>query len=460
MFDKKLNLKALAVAAVIGAGTLITSTPALAQTSLSQVLEAVRRDSDALNAENQQRLREFRQRTAEQEASMGSLRSELNAAEAQGQRLQNQFDQNQRLINEKATELETQAGDFGQLLGQFRQAAQESMPVIRNSLASAEYAGRADRLSEIAQARTLPTRADLDMLPKAILQEMIAQSEVKAFMAEVDQIGPDGETLEKEVFRVGVFNAMTTDDKRFVEMQDGELRAYAKQPPGSFAQGMTALMNAPEGEVVMAPVDPTKGDLFDTYGKLPTFKDRIDAGGEVGMVIIALGVVGVLLGLFKLVSIFLMSGAMRSTAKSKEAGDGNPLARVFKVYEAHRKDNVETLEMKLDEQILKESPKIDRFNDILKVLASVAPLLGLLGTVIGMIVTFTAITIYGAGDPQLMADGISQALMTTVMGLCAAIPLLLIHAICAAASRSASQILDEQAAGLIAERAEKEGVTA
>jgi len=210
----------------------------------------------------------------------------------------------------------------------------------------------------------------------------------------------------------------------------------------------------------MAPIDPSKGTLFDTYGKLPTFDDRIEAGGTVGYVIIALGVVGVLLGLFKLISIILMTGSMRSTSKTKEAGTGNPLARVFKVYEDHRKDSVETLEMKLDEQILKEGPKIDRFNDILKVLASVAPLLGLLGTVIGMIVTFTAITIYGAGDPQLMADGISQALMTTVMGLCAAIPLLLIHAVCSAASRSAAQLLDEQAAGLVAERAEKEGVAA
>lgn len=469
MFDMKTNLKSLAAAALIGAGTLVTAVPASAQTSLSAVLDAVRRDSNQLTQENEKRLREFRQATAEQEASMASLRAELRAAEAEGTRLQNQFAENQRLIDEKATELEAQAGDFGQLLGQFRQASQESMPVIRNSLASAEYKGigddgtpttRSEDLSRIAQARTLPTRTDLDLLPRYILTEMIAQSEVKTFTAEVDQIGPNGETQEKEILRVGVFNAITTDDKRFVEMKDGKLSAYAKQPPGSFASDMAKLISAGDDEVIMAPLDPTKGDLFDTYGKLPTFNDRIEDGGVVGYVIITIGVIGVLLGLFKLVSIFLMSGAMRSTAKTKEAGDGNPLARVFKVYEEHRKGSVETLEMKIDEQILKESPKIERFNDILKVLASVAPLLGLLGTVIGMIITFTAITIYGAGDPQLMADGISTALMTTVMGLCAAIPLLLIHAVCAAASRSASQIIDEQAAGLIAERAEKEGVAA
>lgn len=461
MFAKTLSVKALAAAALIGAGTLAAATPAVAQvSSLSDVLAAVRRDSNELSSENAKRLDDFRKATAEQEAQMSQLRGELAAAERRGQALAAEFSTNEAELNAKQSELEEQAGDFGQLLGQFRQAAQESMPVIRNSLASAEYPGRADGLSEVAQSRSLPTREQLDLLPKALLTEMIAQSEVKSFQAEVDQVGADGQTETKEVFRVGVFNAVTVDGTRFIEMQNGKLKAFAKQPPGNFSGAMAKLVNAGDEDVVMAPVDPSKGDLFDTYGKLPTFDDRIEAGGTVGYVIIALGVIGVILGLFKLVSIFLMTGAMRSTAKTKQAGTGNPLARVFKVYEDHRTDSVETLEMKLDEQILKESPKIDRFNDILKVLASVAPLLGLLGTVIGMIVTFTAITIYGAGDPQLMADGISQALMTTVMGLCAAIPLLLIHAVCSAASRSASQMLDEQSAGLVAERAEKDGATA
>lgn len=459
MFDKKMNLKSLAAAALISAGSLIAVVPASAQT-LSDVLADMRQDAQEIRNESAQRLREFQQRTNQQEASMRQLNQELAAARAEGNRLQNVFAENEARIDELAAEVEAQAGDFGQLLGQFRQASQESMPVIRNSIASAEYPGRADELSEIAQARKLPTREQLDKLPQALLKEMEAQSEVKSFNAMVNQIGANGETEEREVFRVGVFNAMTTD-KQFVEMgSNGQLTTFDKNPPGRFASNMAKLMNSSEGEVVMAPVDPSKGDLFDTYGKLPTFSDRIKQGGPVGVVIICLGVIGVLLGLFKLISIMLMKGSMNSTAKSKKGGSGNPLARVIKVYEDHRKDNVETLEMKLDEQILKESPKIERFNDILKVLAAVAPLLGLLGTVMGMIKTFTQITINGTGDPQVMAGGISEALMTTVMGLCAAIPLLLIHAICAATSRSASQVLDEQAAGLIAERAEKEGVAA
>lgn len=457
MFKTTLNVKALAAAAMFGAGALVSALPATAQVaSLNDVLDAVRRDSNALTQENEQRLQAFRRETAEQQASMSTLRGELNAANGRGQALANQVAATEGELADARAQISELAGDFSLLHGQFREASQQVMPVIRNSLASAEYPGRADGLAEVAQSTALPTREELDRLPKAILQEMIAQSEVKSFEAPVQQIGPDGETQVKTVFRVGVFNAVTTDGYRFVEMNDGNLSAFAKDPPGNFSSAMRALVNAGDTDVVKAPIDPSKGTLFDTYGKLPTFQDRIDAGGTVGYVIIALGIIGVILGLFKLVSIILMTGAMNSSAKKKEAGSGNPIARVFAVYEEHRKDGLETLEMKLDEQILKESPKIDRFNDILKVLASVAPLLGLLGTVIGMIVTFTAITIYGAGDPQLMADGISQALMTTVMGLCAAIPLLLIHAVCSAASRSAAQLLDEQAAGLVAERSEQE----
>jgi len=153
-------------------------------------------------------------------------------------------------------------------------------------------------------------------------------------------------------------------------------------------------------------------------------------------------------------TLFTQGAAMRGTAKTRQAGTGNPLARVLEVYESNRNRDIETLELKLDEQILKESPKIEFGLDIIKVLASVAPLLGLLGTVVGMIITFTAITIYGAGDPKLMADGISTALVTTVQGLIAAIPLVLIHAVVSSMARGNQQILDEQAAGIIAEKME------
>ena len=115
-----------------------------------------------------------------------------------------------------------------------------------------------------------------------------------------------------------------------------------------------------------------------------------------------------------------------------------------------RLEELDTLELKLDEAILRETPALERWQGLIKLLAAVAPLLGLLGTVTGMIATFQAITQYGTGDPKMMADGISQALVTTVLGLVAAIPLLFLHSLVAARSKALIQLLEQQSAGLIA----------
>ncbi len=462
------SFKALCAAALAGVGAASISLPAAAQPagSLNEVLEAIRRDSSQLTEQNQRRLREFQQAAGEQEARMQEARAELNAVEARGQELTAQFDANEATLGELQAQLEAEAGDFGELLGQFRQAAGETSPIITNSLANFQYPGRVETLSEIAQARSLPTRRDLDALPQAILQEMVAQSEVTTFNATVANAGPDGSDIETEVLRIGVFTAAITDDGRFVEATENDdtdevfLKAYAAQPGGAFRSSIRNLISAPEGEVVRAPIDPSKGDLFGIFGNLPDLGDRLEDGGLVGNIILILLAVGAALAIFKIFTLFTMGNAMGGTAKTKQAGTGNPLARVFETYETHKNDDIETLELKLDEQILRETPRIERFNDIVKVLAAVAPLLGLLGTVIGMIITFTAITIYGAGDPQLMAGGISTALMTTVLGLVAAIPLILLHSVASSMARSNQQILDEQAAGLVAERAERSGAAA
>lgn len=463
MSKKTFSLKTLGAAAILGLSSLATAAPVQAQ-SLSQVLESIRRDSSAISAEDQRRLREFQNARDEQAQRLGAARGELNAAEARGRQLAAEFDANEAQLGELQTQLETEAGDFGELLGQFRQAAGETMPIINDSLSSFEYKGRVEQLAKVAEARTLPSRADLDSLPKAILQEMIAQSEVKTFTAEVANSGSGGVNEEKELLRIGVFTAATTDGTRFVNTEEVEtatgdkqvLTLYPAQPGGAFKSGMSSIIKAGEGDVVRAPIDPQRGTLLEVFGQTQkSLGDRINDGGFVGkFFIIPIAIIGILLALFKIFTLFTMGSAMRKTAKTKRAGTGNPLARVFETYENNRSQDIETLELKLDEQILKESPKIERYNDIVKVFAAVAPLLGLLGTVIGMIQTFTAITIYGAGDPKTMASGISVALMTTVMGLFAAIPLLLLHAIASAMARGNQQILDEQAAGLVAEKAE------
>jgi len=456
------SLKTIGIAAAFAGASMVASLPATAQTSLSDILNLVQQDSQELSAENQQRLRDFQTATSEQEDRMAQARNELGAANARGNALGAQFDVNQSQIDQLAAELDVQAGDFAQLVGEFRAVVGEVQPLMRESLGSFDYPGRYEALSEVAQATTLPTRAELDRLPKAILTEMIAQSEVRTFTAPVSMGGSDESVQDVEVTRVGTFIAATNNDAGFVTIEragtgDYFLEKLERQPGGRFRSSFRSLIGASEGTTMTVPFDPNRGELFKIEGDKPGLGERVNQGGVVGYIVLGLLVVGLTVALFKIITLFFMGNAIRSTAKTKQAGDGNPLARVFEAYETNKNADLETLELKLDEQILRESPKIERYNDIVKVLAAVAPLMGLLGTVIGMIITFTAITNFGAGDPKLMAGGISVALMTTVLGLVAAIPLLLTHALAAAMARGNQQILDEQAAGLVAERAERGG---
>lgn len=451
--------KILGVSTALTICAFILAAPTQAQ-SLEDVLNAIERDSDEMTTEDQQRLRRFQQELSTQKREMTRLKNNLVAVENKIVRLKKEFERNELTIKEVTARIKTEAGDFGELLGQFRTAAGETMPEIANSIANFDYPGRVEGLSAVAQAKSLPDRPDLDRLPKSILQEMIAQSEVKTFTANVANAGDDGENVEIDLIRIGVFTAATTDKARFVEVISSDdtsnsyLKAFGAQPAQSFRSAISDLVKSSNDTLVRAPVDPSKGTLFGILGDLPSIRDRLNDGGTVGFIIMILLSVGVAISVFKIVTLAFTSIAMGKTAKTRLAGDNNPLARVFEVYETNKSRDSETLELKLDERILAESPKIERLNDVVKVLAAVAPLLGLLGTVIGMIITFTAITIYGAGDPQLMADGISVALMTTVLGLIAAIPLLLLHAVISSMSRSCQQLLDEQAAGLIAEKAE------
>ncbi|NQY15110.1 MAG: MotA/TolQ/ExbB proton channel family protein, partial [Henriciella sp.] len=434
------SLKTIGIAAAFAGASMVASLPAMAQVSLSDILNRVQQDSNEMSQENQTRLREFQTAVDDQERQMDEARGELAQANAVGNRLSAQFDAYQAEIDTLAAELDVQAGDFAQLVGEFRAVVGEVQPLMRESLASFDYPGRFEELSEVAEATTLPTREELDRLPKAILQEMIAQSEVKTFSSPVSMGGSDEAVEDVEVTRVGTFIAATNNDAGFVTIErngagDFYLEKLQRQPGGRFRSAFRSLINGQEGSTMTVPFDPNRGELFKIEGDKPSMAERIGQGGTIGYIVIGLLIFGLTVALYKIITLFFMGNAIRSTAKTKQAGDGNPLARVFEAYETNKNADLETLELKLDEQILRESPKIERFNDIVKVLAAVAPLMGLLGTVIGMIITFTAITNFGAGDPKLMAGGISVALMTTVLGLVAAIPLLLTHALAAAMAR-------------------------
>ena len=180
-------------------------------------------------------------------------------------------------------------------------------------------------------------------------------------------------------------------------------------------------------------------------------------GKEVGYAITVLLVIGLLIALERMIVLGSMSSKINAQTKNlDQPNENNPLGRLLKVYFDNKTVDAETLELKLDEAILRETPKVDRGINLIKMFAAIAPLMGLLGTVIGMIMTFQTITLFGTGDPKIMAGNISLALVTTALGLICALPLILIHSVVAGKSKSVLQKLDEQSAGLIAAIAEKE----
>jgi outer membrane transport energization protein ExbB (TC 2.C.1.1.1) len=449
--------KTLAISAGLGLVALLA--PAAAQqqggVSLQELLRRVQADSAQLSQEAQQRLREFQSAGADERNKLAQITAQVNAEEARGRALGAEFQSNEARLTALEGQLNSQAGDFGELVGQLRQAAGEIDPLIKGSVISAQYPGRAERLSQIAQARRLPTRAELDVLWKVMLQEVIAQGEVTSFTTSAIS-NLEG---EQTVTRIGPFMAFVGNGgqkylKWNVEAQ--KLEVIGRQPEGRIVAAAAQVASANDGEFVRGAIDPSRGDLIGLLSEAPDFGERVDQGGIVGYVTLTLGAIGVLLGLYKIVTLFLTQSAVSATARSKQGGAGNPLARIFSAYETTKSSDVETIELKLDEAILRETPKLEFGNDIIKVLANVAPLLGLLGTVIGMIITFTQITLFGAGDPKTMAGGISTALVTTVQGLVVAIPLVLLHAVVSGQSRAIQQVLDEQSAGLVAQRMESE----
>jgi biopolymer transport protein ExbB len=336
---------------------------------------------------------------------------------------------------------------MGELFGVVRQVAGDTKGIIDTSLVSAELPGRSEQADRLAQARGLPSIGDLTDLYVLLLEEMAESGRVSRFTTEV--VGPEGRTSEAEVVRVGVFNVISGDEFLQYDVQSASLQTLARQPAGRFRAMAEDLGSATSGTVPMA-VDPSRGAILGLLIQAPSLVERIQQGGLVGYVIIVLGVLGVLIALERLVSLARASGGIKAQLKASKADAGNALGRILAVYESNRSVDFETLELKLDEAILREAPALERRQGWIKVLAAVAPLLGLLGTVVGMINTFQAITLFGTGDPKLMAGGISTALVTTVLGLIVAIPLVLLHSLVASRSKMLVEILEEQSAGIIA----------
>ena len=420
--------------------------------SFDELLDRVRSDAATRSADNAAREQRFLSSRDEQQALLNEARGDLGQENARSDRLKQQFDTNELDLGELSETLRVRIGNMGELFGVVRQVAGDAKGIVDTSLVSAELPGRSDLANRLAQTRGLPSIQDLTDLYVLLLEEMAESGKVVRFDADV--IGAEGRASAREVVRVGVFNVISGDEFLQYIPESTSLQVLARQPAGRFRSLAAGLSDATSGTVPMA-VDPSRGAILGLLIQAPSLAERIQQGGLVGYVIIVLGLLGVLVAIERMLSLARASRGIRAQLKTSKADPGNALGRILAVYERNRSVDFETLELKLDEAILREAPVLERWQGWIKVLAAVAPLLGLLGTVVGMINTFQAITLFGTGDPKLMAGGISQALVTTVLGLVVAIPLVLLHSLVASRSKTLVEILEEQSAGIIARHSDR-----
>lgn len=427
---------------------------ASAQETLDELLQRVQQAAQEEQRIDQQRLQRFINERNNQRQLLEQARAELRAEEQRSDRLQNEFDQNELELVELETTLDERMGNLGELFGVVRQVAGDLRGNLRESMVSAQIPGRSEFFAELAEARELPTVGELRQMWYEMVREITESGKVVEFESAL--INADGVREEnREVVRVGVFNVVS--DGKFLQWEgdQGLLVELPRQPAGRFQSMAQNLQDASGDEVVDMAIDGTRGAILAQVVRSPTLMERIRQGAEVGYVIIALGIFGVLFALWRGIVLAIKGNAIKRQLKREEADEGNALGRVLKVYQDNPDQDVETLELKLDEAILRETAPLESGLPLIKVLYVVAPLIGLLGTVVGMIQTFQQITLFGTGDPRMMAGGISMALVTTVLGLTVAIPLTILHSLLQSRSRSLIQILEEQAAGIIARLAER-----
>jgi biopolymer transport protein ExbB len=423
--------------------------------NLDQLLEQTRnaraREAQA-NAAREQQFLADRNRQAE---LLAQAQREKAAEEARSKQLSATFDANEKKLTELQALLDAKGGNLGELFGVTRQVAGDVSSVLFNSLISAQYPGRDELVTKMAKAKGLPSIDQLEKLWFEMQREMTETGRVVKFKTKV--VNPDGSPEDAEVVRIGSFIASTEGD--YLSYLPGvKSLAILSRQPGSHLRGLADDLQESDSGYVEAAVDPTRGVLLSLYVQRPNLMERIESGEWVGYIIIAVGIIGALLAVYQFLFLIKTRAAVRSQLQNIDApSTSNPLGRVLATFKGDAKkveEDAEIVELRISEAVLREVPALERFQAFLRLAVAAGPLLGLIGTVIGMIITFQSITESGSSDPKLMAAGISQAMIATVLGLGIAIPLLFMNAALQSISRQLVQILDEQSTGLLAERLE------
>ncbi|MGR9089458.1 MAG: MotA/TolQ/ExbB proton channel family protein [Gammaproteobacteria bacterium] len=455
--------KRFSLCATLIAALLLLASPAQAadSVSLDDLLSKVKSGRVQDSKENAARIAAFKTDKAQQQQKLANANAERSQQEERSEVLETAFEENDLKILDLESALKERLGSLKELFGVLQQASGDARGQFESSLTQVQFPDRTQFLTELAQkmgqTSRLASLEEIERLWFELQREMTESGKVVTFPATV--ISATGDEVQKDVTRVGAFNVVAGGKYLQYVPETGRLLELGRQPQQRYLVKVQAFEATGSG-VAPFGLDPSRGQILSLLVQAPDLRERIDQGGVVGYVIIGLGALALLIALERLLVLTVTGMRVRAQAKKTEQPGKNPLGRVLQVYHDNPKADVETLELKLSEAILKETPKINRMLMFLKIIAVVAPLLGLLGTVTGMIITFQAITLFGTGDPKLMAGGISQALVTTVLGLCVAIPTVLMHTLVSSRARRVNQILEEQATGMVADHAERQHATA
>jgi len=408
-------------------------------TDLDLLVESVKNTASIRAKEDKARLDKFLSDKNRQQYLLNQMKAKLNAEEDRSERLTKEYEDNDKKLSELEEQLTLKLGSFGELFGIVRQTAGESKGQFMLSLTNIEYPERIEFLGDLAERKSLdlPTSAELDRLWYEILNELNQSGKVKVYNTDI--LSKSGELVNTDIVRIGVFNSAADGDYLNLVSEQNVLEYLAKQPEGSIRRSARKLQNN-DVEYREVFIDPTRGSLLSKLIDRAGFFERINQGGFVGYIILLILTAGLAMGVLQFLFLRNESQTIENELGSGNYSESSTLGKLNSIYSKYKGDTPEELEAQLEDVLAKAAPALEKNLSIIKLLAAVAPLLGLLGTVIGMIETFQAITLFGTGDPKQMAGGISQALVTTMLGLIFAAPLLAMYT---SLSEKVSDILQE-----------------
>ena len=424
---------------------------------MADILREIRSINEADADRYKTRETQFKQEAANQKALLRAAEDEVRRQERARDRLQKDFDNNEEILTGLESSLDKRVGDLGELFGVFRQTADDTQTMLFDSLITLEFPARRTKISKLAESDEVPTIAQMRALWTLLIEESALSGTISKFQASV--VRPSGEKYDADVTRVGSFNVITEDRYLNYLAENDELVELPRQPAGAVRSSAADLHDADPGQEVGFFIDPSRGALLGLLVQSPSLGERVEQGKAVGYAIILLGIVGLIIVGQRLLTLTRIRSRINNQMKDLETPrPDNPLGRILISYIENKHLDLDTIKSRVEEVMFSDLAEIKKGLQLIKVFAAVAPLMGLLGTVIGMIGTFQAITLFGTGDPKLMAGGISQALVTTVLGLCAAIPLVLSHGLLSSQSTKLGKLIGEQFLSVVADKAQQEAI--